>query len=231
MCKAGRPRSHAHGSREKKGCGLDVTHKTPAQLGDARRPAGAGRSAREETAGTQVTCREGAARLRGQPRRGRGAGTRGSVGCQRGRRPAAEDGPENAQARKAARLQGAEETHGQLGTWKRRGGGGGGRGSAGGARAKGSAPQVPRLRPLARSWDMGHARRRWQNSRRAAASRGGSPRPACAGRRPRGRDGVRLPGLCRREARGMPWSRANTVEAARETGGHGGTSGGPGAMT
>lgn len=229
MCKAGRPRSHAHGSREKKGCGLNVTHKTPAQLGDARRPAGAGRSAREETAGTRVTCREGAARLRGQPRRGRGAGTRGSVGCQRGRRPAAEDGPENAQARKAARLQGAEENSWAAGNVETRVAGWGG--SAGGARAKGSAPQVPRLRPLARSWDMGHARRRRQNSRRAVASRGGSPRPACAGRRPRGRDGVRLPGLCRREAGGMPWSRANTVEAARETGGHRGTTGGPGAMT
>lgn len=120
-----------------------------------------------------------------------------------------------------------------LGSWERGNAvaGGGGRGSARGAWAKGSAPQVPRLRPLARSWDMGQARRRWQNSRRAAASRAGSPRPACAGRRPRGRDGVRLPGLCRREAGGMPCSRANTVEAARETGGHRGTSGGPGAMT
>lgn len=44
-----------------------------------------------------------------------------------------------------------------LGSWERGNarGGGGGQGSAGGARAKGSAPQVPRLRPLARSWDMG----------------------------------------------------------------------------
>lgn len=154
MCKAGRPRSHAHGSREKKGCGLNVTHKTPAQLGDTRRPAGAGRSAREETAGTRVTCREGAARLRGKPRRGRGAGTRGSVGCQRGRRPAAEDGPETAQARKAARLQGAEENSWAAGNVETRVAGGGGAGVSWGG--PGQGPGAAGAASSSSSTKLGH---------------------------------------------------------------------------